>query len=62
MTSNQALEQYLQEKVNEVAKMLIELGIELDLETAENNPKQIGKMAKMMVFDAMNKAIDEHGS
>jgi len=58
MTSNQALEQYLQEKVNEVAKMLIEL----DPETAENNPKQIGKMAKMMVFDAMNKAIDEHGS
>lgn len=58
MTRNQALEQYLQKKVNEVAKMLIKV----DPETAENNPKQIGKMAKMMVFDAMNQAIDELGT
>jgi len=28
-------------------------------EIAKNNPKQIGKMAKMMVFDAMNKTIDQ---
>ena len=44
----------IQEKINMVAEMLIKECPEI----AENNPQQIGAMAKAMVFDAMNLAID----
>ena len=47
-------EKFVQEKVNEVAMILIEKCPEI----AKNNPKQIGAMAKKMVFDAMNLAAD----
>ena len=47
------LEVFLQDKVNEVAIRLI---VECP-EIAKNDPKRIGKMAKAIVFDAMNKAI-----
>jgi len=49
------LEKMMQEKVNEVALILIKECPEI----AKSDPKRIGKMAKMMVFDAMNKTIDQ---
>lgn len=48
------LEALAQEKINQVAMMLIEKCPEI----AKDNPKQIGAMAKKMVFDAMNAAAD----
>jgi len=49
-----ALETILQEKVNMVAKVLIEKYPEV----AKNDPKQIGKMAKEIVFNLANMAAD----
>jgi hypothetical protein len=48
------LEQILQEKINMVAKVLIQQYPEI----AKNNPKQIGKMAKEIVFELALKAAD----
>ena len=49
-----ALETILQEKVNMVAKVLIEKYPEV----AKNDPKQTGKMAKEIVFNLANMAAD----
>ena len=48
------LEQILQEKVNMVAEVLIQKFPEI----AKNDPKQIGKMAKEIVFQMANIAAD----
>ena len=48
------LEQILQEKVNMVAEVLIQKFPEI----AKNDPKQIGKMAKEIVFKMANIAAD----
>ena len=48
-----ALEEMIQEKINQTAEMLINERPEI----AENNPEQIGAMAKAMVFDAFKLAI-----
>ena len=48
------LEQILQEKVNMVAEVLIQKYPEI----AKNDPKQIGKMAKEIVFQMANIAAD----
>ena len=53
MTTNW-MEEIVQEKVNEVAKILIAQFPEI----AQNEPKRIGKMARMMVLDAAEKATD----
>ena len=50
--TNKEFENYVQNKVNEVAQMLIEKCPDI----AENNPKQIGAMAKKMVNDALVQA------
>lgn len=51
---NDELEKILQEKVNMVAMVLIEKYPEI----AKNNPKQIGKMAKKIVFEMANIAAE----
>ena len=53
--SDNWLEEFLQEKVNEVATRLIKECPEI----AKNDPKRIGKMAKAIVFEAASQAVDQ---
>jgi len=53
MTDNW-LEEFLQEKVNEVALKLIEECPDI----AKNDPKRIGEMARMIVLDAFAKTVE----
>lgn len=48
------IEQILQEKINMVAEILIQQYPEI----AKSEPKQIGKMAKAIVFQMANTAAD----
>lgn len=48
------IEKILQEKINQVAMILIERYPEI----AANEPKKIGKMAKEIVFNLANAAAD----
>lgn len=52
--SREEFEKYVQGKIDKVAAMLIAERPDI----AKNNPKQIGIMAKMMTFAAMNQAIN----
>ena len=49
-----ALEEYLQQKVNDMA---VELAKQFP-EIAENNPLEIGRMAKQMVLDMAKLAVE----
>ena len=57
MTDNW-LEDFLQEKVNEVALKLIKECPDI----AKNEPKRIGEMSRMIVLDAFAQTVDEFGA